>query len=92
MPKNKPADTLRDGAIKATIWRNGSDQGDYYTATISRTYKDDRGNYQDTTSFNGNDLLRVAELSRRSHNRILELRRVASRDPDAGERSRERER
>ena len=43
---NQPADTIRDGSIKATIWANFGEKGTFYTVEISRTYKDDQDNYQ----------------------------------------------
>lgn len=80
MANDKPVDTIRDGALKATIWRNPSEKGDFYSTTLSRTYKDDEGRYKDSNSFASNDMLRVAELSRKTHDRVIELRRDAARD------------
>lgn len=82
MSKDKPVDVLRDGALKSTIWRNPSEKGDFYTTTLSRTYKSDDGQYKDSHSFSSNEMLRVAELSRRSHNRVLALKRDAAREND----------
>lgn len=89
MSGNKPVDTLRDGNIKSTIWRNKGEKGDFYSVEISRTYKDDRGDYHDTKSFGSNDMLRVSELSRRSHHRVNEIRR-AERSEQAREPTRDR--
>lgn len=88
MANDKPIDTLRDGALKATIWRNENKEGAFYSTTLSRTYKDDGGKYRDSHSFASNEMLRVAELARRSHNRVIQLRRDAAREP---ERAREAE-
>ena len=33
--ENGPADTLRDGAVKATIWKRESDKGAFYATTLS---------------------------------------------------------
>ncbi|MGH1416378.1 MAG: hypothetical protein ACRBB0_23010, partial [Pelagimonas sp.] len=41
---NRPAETLREGALKAAIWRNESETGAYHTVTVARTYKDKDGN------------------------------------------------
>ena len=35
-----PVETLRDGNLKATIWRNFGENGTFYSVEISRTYKD----------------------------------------------------
>ena len=72
--KNKPAATIRDGSIKATIWANFGEKGTFYTVEISRTYKDDQGNYHDAHSFSGTQLLRVARVSHLAYTRISELR------------------
>lgn len=77
MSKNGPEDTIRDGSLKASIWRNEGDKGPYFTANFARTYKDDQGNLQDAQSFNAGDLLRVSELARQAHHRTNELRREA---------------
>ena len=71
----RPADTLRDGALKATIWENHGENGTYYTTTLARTYEDKNGKLRDTNSFGGTDLLRVAELARDAYARSNALRR-----------------
>ena len=71
---NKPIETLRDGAIKATIWKNTSDKGDFYSVDIVRGYKDQQDNWKDTHSFSGAELLRVANLAQQAYNRIQEVR------------------
>lgn len=70
---NKPADTIRDGKLKATIWRNESDNGTFYSVDFVRGYKDGE-EWKDATSFNGSDCLQVANLATRAYNRILELK------------------
>lgn len=71
---NTPTDTLRDGNIKATIWANFGEKGTFYTVTFTRTYKDEGDNYQDSDSFSGTQLLRVAHLASRAYDRLSELR------------------
>lgn len=70
----KPIDTLRDGSLKATIWKNSGEKGDFYSVNITRTYKDEADNYHDSDSFTGVQLLRVAHLATRAYDRIGELR------------------
>tara|TARA_R110002072_G_scaffold243698_2_gene402894 strand:- start:10307 stop:10579 length:273 start_codon:yes stop_codon:yes gene_type:complete len=65
-----PVATLRDGAIKATIWSNLGEKGTFYSVQITRTYKDDQG-YHDTSSFSGSELLRVARLMNIAYDEIL---------------------
>lgn len=79
---NRPILTIRDGLIKASIWKNehskttgqGTTIKTIYNVDIVRSYKDREGNWKDTTSFSGNELLKVANLSREAYNRILILR------------------
>lgn len=73
----RPAATLRDGAVKATIWPNKGENGTYYATTLSRTYSDADGNTRDTNSFVGTDLLKAAELARSAYERTNELKREA---------------
>lgn len=75
--RNQPADVIRDGDIKATLWRNEGDKGPYYTTEVTRTYTDKEGNLRDTGTFIGTDLLRVSEVSRKAYDRTNELRREA---------------
>jgi len=82
MANTPPADTLRDGNLKATIWQNEGEKGPYFTTTLSRSYKDEEGNYLDTQSFASGDLLRVSELARQAHNHTNVLKRDAYRDND----------
>lgn len=79
MSDNKPIETLRDGRLKASIWMNESKEtGLYLTATISRTYTDDKGQARDTHALNQRDLLPASDLARRAHVRCNELRRELS--------------
>lgn len=70
-----PADVIRDGALKATIWENQSEKGAYFTTTLAKTYEDRNGQLRDTHSLSGNDLLRGSELLRQAYTRANELRR-----------------
>jgi hypothetical protein len=57
MATNKqPANTLRCGNIKATIWQNVSEKGPFFSITFSRPFKDQSGAWRDGTSFGLNDL------------------------------------
>ena len=53
---NKPANTLRCGNIKATIWENTSENGSFFSTTFSRPFKDQTGAWRNGTSFGLNDL------------------------------------
>lgn len=63
-PTNQPHATLRDGALKATIWANSHDDGrTRYSITLTRSYTDTDGNWHDTNYLNRNELLRIAHLA-----------------------------
>jgi hypothetical protein len=52
----RPANTLRCGNIKATIWENASEKGPFFATTFSRPFKDQSGVWRNGTSFGLNDL------------------------------------
>jgi hypothetical protein len=72
--KHRPAETLRDGNIKATIWRNFGEKGAYYRTQFSRSYKDLNGNYHETSTFNGADILKIGRLAERAYDIEQKLR------------------
>jgi hypothetical protein len=82
---NKPALTLRDGAIKATIWANDKqDGGTRYSVELSRSYTDSEGKWHATNSFSNGELLRVARLAGKAYDAIGELRADGQADTDNG--------
>ena len=40
MANQKPVDEIRIGRVKATVWRNGTEDQPRYNVTFSRLYKD----------------------------------------------------
>ncbi len=73
---NAPIETLLDGRLKATIWENLNEKGEAYpTVALAKTYEHRNGKLQDTVSFSGSELLRVAELAREAHGVIRDMRR-----------------
>ncbi len=72
---NRPADVIRDGNLKASIWRNEGENSVSYATTIARTYKTEDGVYRESNSFTGTELLRVSELARKAYDRTNDLRR-----------------
>jgi hypothetical protein len=61
---NKPANTLRSGNIKATIWQNASEKGPFFVTTFSRPFKDQSGEWRNSTSFGLNDLEALVTVAR----------------------------
>ena len=71
----RPEDVLRDGNLKASIWRNEGERGEFFATTFARTHKDNDGNIRDSHSFVGADLLKLSELARKTYDRTNEIRR-----------------
>lgn len=63
----KPVKKFRIGFVEAAIWNND----DFYSVTLSRTYKDD-GEYKSTDSLGQTDLLNAAKCLTRAENWIAE--------------------
>lgn len=58
-----PIQTLRDGAIVVKLWRQDGKNGPYVTATLGRTYRDERtGEYGESRSLGGADILKAQAL------------------------------
>jgi hypothetical protein len=88
--KTRPVATLRDGAIKAAIWRNESENGAFFAVTFARTYKNGKDELEDTNSFSGTQLLRLARLADKAYDRAAKLTKDAraesgSTDEEEGE-------
>lgn len=78
---DKPEFTIRDGAIKATTWRNAGEKGDYFTTSFSRTFRDEKsGDLRDAHSFSGSDLLKVSALAQEAYQQSRALRQEQRRD------------
>ena len=77
MPKPKPLEELRIGAVKAAIWHNDTEADPRYNATFSRLYKDG-DDWKSTPSFGRDDLLVLAKVADLTHSRILEVQQEQS--------------
>lgn len=66
----KPANTLRCGNIKATIWQNTSQNGPFFSTTFSRPFKDQSGEWRNGTSFGLNDLEALLTVAGQAKNWI----------------------
>jgi len=75
LKNNEPVARVKDGMIQIAIWRNQSEKGKvfYSTSKIKRSYKDDAGNYQETDSLSGTQLLQASQLYSLAYARIREL-------------------
>ncbi|MDX1967121.1 MAG: hypothetical protein SFV23_08125 [Planctomycetaceae bacterium] len=62
--KNKPANVIPIGELKAKIWRNLSkDNRVWFNVEIVRLYKDDHDQTQEASQFGLTDLLAVAKVA-----------------------------
>jgi hypothetical protein len=75
--RKPPAHEIRLGRLRATIWANTTDDGTWYSVTVSRVYQDGGGKTKSASSFGRDDLLPAAEVLR------LAYHWVAATSPDA---------
>ena len=72
MSSQKPITEIRIGAVKATIWQNGTADQPRHNVTFSRLYTDGE-TWKSTPGFGRNDLLLLAKVADRAHSRIFQL-------------------
>lgn len=69
--KVKPENEIRLGNIKATIWKNETDNGALFNVTLRRIYK--KGDeWKSSDSFRRDDLLVVGKVADRAQSWIFE--------------------
>ena len=74
MTDTKPADEIRFGRVKATIWMNTTEDGQArYSVVFSRIYREG-GEWKSTHSFGRNDLLLLAKVADLAHTRVSAFR------------------
>lgn len=79
--KPMPIESHRDGRVTAAIWENEGEHGPMYNATLSYSYQDKDGNWRDTASIPGHELLkagRLMEMAYASVHRLKEQDRARS--------------
>jgi hypothetical protein len=87
--KKKPAMTLRaPGGLKATIWPNlRRDGSTAFAVQFSRTYRDQDGQFHDTSSFDAGEALQVSVLATDAYKAISQLReneKTSGSEPEPG--------
>jgi hypothetical protein len=71
----KPASRISLHPVSAAIWRNQNQKGDvFYSVTFERSYKDEKGKWQSSATFNAGDLLLLAKVADQAHTEIHNLR------------------
>lgn len=66
MAKQKPANEIRLGRIKATIWANKTESGVRHNVQVRRLYKDG-DDWKESDSFGREDLPLVAKVLDQAH-------------------------
>ena len=69
---NRPAQTIRYGAIKATIWRNSTRNGTMYSTTATRSFKDENDEWRESHSFGPSELPTVSKALLDAHTWVQE--------------------
>jgi len=75
---NQPAATLKDGAIRVTIWANETPDNMFYAATIERSYKDNNGKWQTSNQLTGTDILKGSRLLAKAYDESVRLKQNAN--------------
>ncbi len=53
---NKPVDNYNIKGIKAAVWQHESGEKTFRNLTLKKSYKDDKGEFKETESFNVTDI------------------------------------
>jgi len=73
---NKPK-TIRDGSVVVSIFENSTDRGVRYSVSVTRIFKrDESSEWERSSSLNGDDCLRAAELLREASRYIRDQRQA----------------
>lgn len=84
-----PVQTLRDGPVVAKLWQHEGKNGPFISVTLGRTYQDEQsGEYRESRSLSGSDVLKGHALLLESHREIGKWREYfkeqkRSQDPQA---------
>lgn len=85
MQKNKPVQMFRLGRIKAAIWANQKQGRNWYTITVSRSYRDEHGGWQDTGGFTLSDIPLVSKVLEHAYTYLYDLQRQVSNAEECGD-------
>lgn len=76
--RNRPIETLRDGALKVSIFRNQHERGENYALVPGRIFTNqETGEVRETSSLSGSEPLRMAHLLTKGHDRVNNFRQEA---------------
>ena len=79
----KPAAKVSLFPVSAAIWRNQNQKGDvFYSVTLERSFKDEKGKWQSSSTFNAGDLLVLAKVADLADSEIRKLRASDKQQPE----------
>jgi hypothetical protein len=68
-----PVAKLRLGLINASIWERATENSTFHSVTFERRYRDAKGEWHSTHSYDVSDLLTLAKLADHAHTEINRL-------------------
>src|SRR5262249_43721528 len=77
---HQPAHAIRLRNVRAAIWANQGEKGTFYSVIITRSYRDQLGNWDRSESFGRDDLLLVAKVADLAHTWVSEQTQVAGQE------------
>lgn len=69
--ENKPIVIKAGRGIRAKLWLNKNQNGQWFNITISRLYKDSDDQFQESDSFSRDDLLQVSYIAQQAFDHIV---------------------
>ena len=72
---NAPEFVLPDGNLRSSTWRTEGKYGPLFNTRITKIFRDDDGEFRETSTLGSKDLLRAGELARETHAEVLKRQR-----------------
>jgi hypothetical protein len=62
---------IRQHNVRASVWKEATERGPKYSITFSRAYRNNRGEWDESTSFSFGDLMNLAKVASDTHSAIV---------------------
>ena len=59
------------GSVTASIFKNTSEKGDYYSIIVEKIYKNDMGEWHTTSTFNNRDLPNLMLVTQKAYEFVM---------------------
>lgn len=82
---NKPVAKVQCFPVTGSIWANRTSKGVFYSVSFERSYKDEAGKYQTSSTFNAADLLILSKVADLCDTKTRELRAADRQSEQADE-------